>query len=272
MLHNPLVSGFASSPVVTVTPEDSLEHAYELLVKHAISAVAVVGRDNQLTGVVSRRDLLSIGQVTARLFNRPTGVTLPVRGCGDVMSHPVVAVPSDARIEEAARLMIEHKVHRVFLTDANMAPVGVFSTRDVMAAIRVARIGRPISEIMSPHVVTVPASATLGQALLVLEQAGVAGVIVVDDTLPVGVFGETQAIAARELAPTSLVEEVMDSSLVLLPPATPLFRACSFSISTAARRICVVEGHRLHGVVTGMDFCAAFVASPPPAKSIAGVG
>jgi CBS domain-containing protein len=272
MLNNSLVSRFASSPVVTVTPEDSLDHAYTLMVQHRISAVAVVGRDGQLTGVVSRRDLLQIGRVTARIFNRPTGIALPVRGCGDAMSHPVVAVPSDAQIGEAARLMTEHRVQRVFLTDARMAPVGVLSTRDVMAAVRAARIGRPISEIMSPRVVTVFADATVGQALLVLDQAGVAGVIVVDNALPVGVLGETEAIAARDLPPTTPIEDVMDPSLVLLPPSTPLFRACSFAMSTSARRICVVEGHHLRGVVTGMDFCAAFVESPPPVKSIAGVG
>jgi CBS domain-containing protein len=269
-----LVSELASQPVVTVLLEDTLEQAYQRLLEHEISAVLVVGRDGLAAGVLSRRDLLEIGRVTARIQNRPSGLELPVRSCGDVMSHPVVGVPPQTTVAEAAKLMVARRVHRVFVLERGGEPWGVFSTRDAMAAVRAIRIATPISEIASTRVATIPISHSLIQGLNALERVDVGGVFVVDDALPVGVFGQAEALAARGLPPSTPIEEVMEPSLVLLPGRTPLYRAASFSMSTAARRIGVVsEHHLIAGIVTGMDFCRALaVSGPEPLQGVAARG
>jgi CBS domain-containing protein len=167
--------------------------------------------------------------------------------------------------------MVERKIHRVFVLDADEAPVGVFSTRDAMSAVRALRLTTAISEIATDQVETVSAAATLGEGLAKLESGKVAGVIVVDDGLAVGVFGQSEAMAARGLGADTPIEQVMEPSLVLLPGRTPLFRAAAFSMSTAARRIGVVDAHhRVHAIVSGMDFCAALAAqSSGPIRGVA---
>jgi predicted transcriptional regulator len=167
--------------------------------------------------------------------------------------------------------MVDRKVHRVFLLHPDGTPAGVFSTRDAMAAVRAARITMPISEIASPKVATIPTTYTLVQALNSLERAAVSGMFVIDDALPVGVFGQVEAMASRDLPPTTPVEDVMDPSLVLLPGRTPLYRAAAFSMSTTARRIAVVgEHHHIQGIVTGMDFCRVLAGlSPEPVSGVA---
>jgi CBS domain-containing protein len=272
MIQPLLVSEFASPSTVTVTLEDSLEHAYRVILEHRISAVLVVGAAGKAAGVLSRRDLLEVGRVTARVRNRPSGLALPVQGCGDLMSRPVIHVSRDAAVTEAARLMIDRKVHRVFVLDEDGKPTGVFSSRDAMAAVRAARLDTPIAAVASSPVVSISIHHTLAEAGAALEQAGVAGAIVVDDDgLPVGTFGEAEQLVGRDLPAGTRVEDVMEPSLLLLPGRTPLFRAASFAMSTTARRIGVVDGHHhVHGIVTGMDFCRALAASTPePIRGVA---
>jgi CBS domain-containing protein len=266
-----LVGEFASPAPITVSLEDTLEHAYRLILEHRISAVLVVGRDGKAAGVLSRRDLLEAGRVTARVRNRPSHLALPVQGCGDLMSRPVVHVAASTPAAEAARLMVERKVHRVFVLDEAGLPVGVFSSRDAMSAVRAARLADPISAVASSQLVTIPASQTLAEGIAALEAAGVGGAVVVDEGLPVGTFGEAEMLVGRDLPPATRVEDVMEPSLLLLPGRTPLFRAASFAMSTTARRIGVVDGHHhVHGIVTGMDFCRALAAmAPEPIRGVA---
>lgn len=266
-----LVADFSSPSIVTVTLEDPLEHAYRVILEHRISAVLVVGRDGKALGVLSRRDLLEVGRVTARVRNRPSSLVLPAQACGDLMSRPVIHVGGQAPVEEAARLMLDRKVHRVFVLDESGMPTGVFSSRDAMGAVRAARIDTPIAEMASPHVVTLPIHHTLVEAAAVLEAAGVTGAVVVDDGLPVGTFGEAELLVGRDLPPETRVEDVMEPSLLLLPGRTPMFRAASFAMSTTARRIGVVDGHHhVHGIITGMDFCRALAATAPsPIRGVA---
>lgn len=266
-----LVSEFASPSTVTVTLEDTLEHAYRVILEHRISAVLVVGAAGKAAGVLSRRDLLEVGRVTARVRNRPSSLALPMQGCGDLMSRPVIHVSRDAAVTEAARLMLDRKVHRVFVLDEDGKPTGVFSSRDAMAAVRAARLDTQIAAVASSPVVSIPIHHTLAEAGAALEQAGVAGAVVVDDGLPVGTFGEAEQLIGRDLPAGTRVEDVMEPSLLLLPGRTPLFRAASFAMSTTARRIGVVDGHHhVHGIVTGMDFCRALAASAPePIRGVA---
>jgi CBS domain-containing protein len=266
-----LVAEFASPSVVTVSLEDTLEHAYRVIHEHRISAVLVVGRDGAALGVLSRRDLLEAGRAAARVSNRPSSLVLPAQPCGDLMSRPVIHVGGQASVEEAARVMVDRKVHRVFVFDEAGKPTGVFSSRDAMAAVRTARIATPIAELASPHVITIPIHHTLAEGAAALEQAGLTGAVVVDDGLPVGAFGEAELLISRDLPPGTRVEDVMDPSLLLLPGRTPTFRAASFAMSTTARRIGVVDGHhRVHGIVTSMDFCRALAAtSPEPIRGVA---
>lgn len=267
-----LVAEFASPTLVTVTLDDTLERAYQIIVEHRISAVLVVGKDGKALGVLSRRDLLEAGRVTARVRNRPSILSLPPQGCGDLMSRPVIHVRPQAPVAEAAQLMVARKVHRVFVLDDSGKPTGVFSSRDAMSAVRAARIATPLDALASPHQLTLATTDTLAEAAAALEKAGLSSAVVVEDGLPVGTFGEAEQLLGRDLPPaTTRVEDVMEPSLLLLPGRTPMFRAASFAMSTTARRIGVVDGHHhIHGVVTGMDFCRALAATDPePIRGVA---
>ena len=162
---------------------------------------------------------------------------------------------------DGARLLVERRIHRVFVVGGD--ELAVFSTRDAMEATRVARLGAPIASVMSTRVLAIDRTAQLAQGISLLEDEAVTGVVVTDDGLPIGVFGQAQAIAARDLPADTPIEDHLDHSLLLLPARTPLFRAAAFSQSTSARRIVAVgANHQMVGVVTGLDFCRALAGGP----------
>jgi CBS domain-containing protein len=258
------ISSLMTTPVVTIADTAGLVEANQLLTERGISCLAVTSGGHAV-GVLSRTDLLHVGRFESRA--RPDGdvkapgavraplLTLPLdRTVGDVMKRSIVTVHPLEPISTAARTMGEHRIHRVFVMDDG-ALVGVFSTKDVLLAIRDQRLTAPISEAMSSPVLTIPLAAPLSLATDRLEKAHISGLCVIDESdWPVGTFTQNEAIAARELPETTPVEEVMSYAMLCLDMRTPLYRAAGYAHATRARRVLAVEGRQVKGVLTGLDF------------------
>lgn len=259
---------FASPLVVTVSPDDDLQAAARLLRDRRLSSLLVVGVDGKAAGVLSRRDLLVVGRFTTRGHRARTVLELPRRPVGELMNAPVVSVPPTATVADAALLMVSQRIHRVFVLDDGR-PVGVFSTRDAMAAVSASQATAPIADVMTSPVISLDHRATLAQALAVLDDRRVSSVVVLDGGLPVGVFGEAEALTAAPNGRDREIDPWVDPSLLLLPGRTPIFRAAAFTAATSARRIVVVGASGLdpRGIVSGLDFCRALLEPAP----IAGV-
>lgn len=97
--------------------------AIEKLLDHHVHHLPVL-RDGVLIGIVSERDLRSVG------FNVDSPVT-------DVMSAPVVTSTVDADLSDVADAMIEHHVSAVPIVDPESQKlVGIVSYVDVLRALR----------------------------------------------------------------------------------------------------------------------------------------
>lgn len=250
-----------SAPAVTVGADDDISDVYRILSTTHLSSVGVVGKTGALCGVVSRRDLLRLGRAWVRPHHGVELLDIPPLAVADVMSHPPVIVAPHDTVATAATRMAERRIHRVYVV-SDERPVGVWSTREALAVVRDLRLQSPLSEWMTPRPVTVEVEATLASALVALESGGLAGVVVTEDGLPVGFFTEAEALAARDHDRDARIDSVSSAALLTLPARTPLFRAAAFAVSTRARRIAVVDGHHLRGVVTGLDFCRALALGP----------
>lgn len=259
------ISQFASTLVVTVRLEDPLEDAARLLLDRRLSSLLVVGADGLPAGVLSRRDLLLVGRLATRGHLGHEALELPPRAVAEIMTHPVVSLGIEATVADGAAAMLSRRIHRVFLVDRGRA-VGVFSTRDAMAAVRAIGIATPIATLMSRQPVTIPCTAPLSQALAALQEQRISGVVVLDGEIPVGVFGEVEALASRSVDRDETVEGRFDTSILFLPGRVPAFRAAAFVTSTTTRRILVVAPGSLApiGIVSGLDFCRALL--PPPSE------
>lgn len=249
------VGAYMSAPAFTVSTDTSLEEVYRSLRASHVSSLAVT-QDGKLAGVITRTDILRIGKRQAGSSKRAELLTLPNQSAHELMSKELLTVSPEDTIESAAQLMLKNRVHRVYVTQDGR-PVGVLSTRDIMLVIRDKRLNKPISTFMSSPIFSIRAQEPISLASERLEKARVSGLVVMDDGLPVGVFTQSVALNARYLPRETPVEEFMSPAILLLGPSTPVFRAAAQAATMEVRRVIVWDGHKVSGILTGLDFTRA---------------
>ncbi len=115
--------------VVSCHPDTSLREAAKLMTEAGVRALVVTGDDCGLVGIVSQTDLVNATVVNPHVHYWGG---LKVR---DVMTPDVTTITSDAPLQDAARLMVEQKIHRVVVVDhadQPCHPVGVLSMGDIV--------------------------------------------------------------------------------------------------------------------------------------------
>jgi CBS domain-containing protein len=239
------IASYVQRDVATVDRSASLADVARTLEERRCSSVPVL-EGGAVVGVISRTDLLRHGRRDSAGHGAPLA-PLSAHQAGEVATQPAVVVHAEARLSEVAALLVERRIHRVFVVD-DARLTGVFSTLDLMRAIGRQKLVTPIDEVMSKPVFTISVSATLAHATDRLASAHVSGVCVVDEEgWPVGLFspGETP------------LEDVMSYALVCLHGKVPLHRAATLAAESRARRVLVIEHRNVVGVVTPLDFARA---------------
>lgn len=115
---------------VVVTVDAPLEDAAHLCRSFSVSGLTVVDRNGGLVGVISQTDLLAIqDSPLGRLIRaEPSGLRV-----GELMSSPAITVPMTGSLADAARVMVENRIHRLVALDAARHSVGVLSAIDFVS-------------------------------------------------------------------------------------------------------------------------------------------
>lgn len=113
-----------------------------------------------------------------------------------------------------------------------------------------------VGEIMTTDVVAVGPGDTVERAIRRMVDHDIGAVVVVDDGRPAGVFTERD-LARRILDDPGLlgrtVGEVMSAPIVSTGPDVEMIEAFDLMNARSVRRLPVVEGDRLVGIVTERD-------------------
>ncbi|AUX23369.1 hypothetical protein SOCEGT47_038940 [Sorangium cellulosum] len=252
------VSRYMTCEVITAPDTTPLSEVHRALGAHAISCVPILDEAaGRAIGVLSRTDLLRLGRFETKTNCRGMLLTLPDVPARDVLRPGIITVGRATLVVQAASVLLKHRIHRVFVREHD-ALTGVFSTKDLLLALVEGRVATPIGELMSAPAYTIPLDAPLALAADRLTTAQVSGLVVVDPGgWPVGMFTQTEALLAHGVLSDSPVEDVMSPAMVCLDARTPLHRAASAAHAAQARRVLVVQGRRLRGVLTGLDFARA---------------
>lgn len=257
------VSAFMAKPVATIYPDASLQEAERRLEDAPFSCLAVTDVDGHLCGVVSRTDLLRVGRLRASMAEDTHLLKLPHQTLRTRMTKDVITADPTTPLQAVAGEMVQKHIHRIFIVE-NSRPVGVLSTRDLMSAIVRARIADPIKRWMSSPVMTVSATATIGEATDLLQEARVRGLVVEDQEWPVGLFTQTEALLSASQDASTKVEDAMSCALLCLPLNMPLFRAAALALETRARRILATANREIHGILSGLDIARVIASFPTP--------
>lgn len=108
--------------VVSVKGTMSIENAVKLMNDHGIGSLVVM-ENGKPAGIVTERDMLTRVLLTS---NDPKKTKV-----SKVMSKPLIVGTTQMKLEEAVRLMIEHKIKKLPVTkDGNL--VGLMTLTDVL--------------------------------------------------------------------------------------------------------------------------------------------
>jgi CBS domain-containing protein len=117
-----------TSPVRTLTVEDTLNCAAKLMQDHSLGCIPIVDDDGRLAGILTDRDIA--------LAAHASGEALWRLRIADTMHAPVFTCGPGDGVEIAARTMREHRVHRLPVVDAERRPIGLISLDDLAHASR----------------------------------------------------------------------------------------------------------------------------------------
>jgi sulfide:quinone oxidoreductase len=130
--------------VISVLKYDSVVHAAHILSEKNISGLPVVDRENNVIGIITQADILSIVGMRKEhtfkdLLKHILGERLPERKIGDIvadiMASPAVTLPPRANIAEAAQIMDEKKIRRLPVVDDGNKLIGIISRADILKAV-----------------------------------------------------------------------------------------------------------------------------------------
>lgn len=142
-MKNLTVSDVMTRHVLTARLSTPVKELARLMVEHRISALPVLDdEDDRLVGVVSEADvLLKLGHQIPRAPHwwesaEQRDAVLRAAGdtAGELMTDKPVAVAEHASLAQAARLMTDHGVKRLPVTDSDDRVVGVVSRVDLLRA------------------------------------------------------------------------------------------------------------------------------------------
>lgn len=116
------VADLMSLEPIVVYDSEPIASVDAVLRDYGISGVPVINRHGRIVGVYSLTDALRLKDVNADALRRYT--------VGDVMTRPAITVDREVSLQDAARLMVDHRVHRLVAVDDAGRPVGVLSAMD----------------------------------------------------------------------------------------------------------------------------------------------
>ena len=113
----------------------------------------------------------------------------------DVMTTGIVSVSRETQAADAARLMRERRIHHLLVKDGSVR-AGIVSDRDLGGRLSATVTGsRTVGRVMSPHVVTVDAHATVRQIANVMRGRTIGCVVVTDHERTVGFITSSDLLA-----------------------------------------------------------------------------
>jgi CBS domain-containing protein len=135
---------------VCVTPSTGIRALARLLEEHEVSGAPVVDQNGRVVGVVSRTDLVrrcmegDRDVPPAYLFeilaeqgqSEEDGGAMPEPPVcvEDFMTEDPILVRPEVSAAAVARLMVEHRVHRVIVADSDRFPLGIITSLDALKA------------------------------------------------------------------------------------------------------------------------------------------
>src|SRR5262245_7515842 len=136
-------SGMVVNPI-TMTPDQTLAEALELMKDHRIGGIPVVEKSGKLAGILTNRDVRfaeNPGQPVSELMTRENLATVPIGTSQD----------------EARRILHQRRIEKLLVVDGDMHCVGLITVKDIEKS-----VAAPLATKDSEGRLRVAAATTVG--------------------------------------------------------------------------------------------------------------
>ncbi len=122
-----------SSPVETISMDDSVSHIKSIFDHSGYHHLIVLGDHGECAGVISDRDLLkNLSPFIGKLGERTSDVNCLKRRAHQIMTRQLVAVRANTSLRAAARVMLDHRISSLPVVDRHKKCIGIITVRDLV--------------------------------------------------------------------------------------------------------------------------------------------
>ncbi|WP_048097367.1 CBS domain-containing protein [Candidatus Nitrosopumilus salarius] len=113
-----------------------------------------------------------------------------------------------------------------------------------------------VKEIMNTSVISIDSSVTAADAARMMEDTGIGAVIVLENSLPVGIVTDRDLaikITAHSFPIGTPVKRIMSSPLISIDPDSDLWIASDLMSTRNVRKLPVIDDDTVVGIITSSD-------------------
>jgi CBS domain-containing protein len=191
LLKNAELSHVLVKRSISVKPTTSLLEAREIMFKHKIKRLVVLGDKEKPVGIITEKD------VAKTVYNLGNKSIKSVR-VGDFMSKKLITVTIKNSIYDCAKLMKNKKIGSVLVLNPNGSLDGIVTKTDLVSVfLTQATSPLKVSDIMTRKVITVTPNDTILLVESLLINHRITRIIVQRNRLPVGIITHRDFVPAK---------------------------------------------------------------------------
>jgi diguanylate cyclase (GGDEF)-like protein/PAS domain S-box-containing protein len=241
------ISTIMSRDVITLLPNENLRASIMKMSQSNVSCIVVV-KDTKPVGILTERDIIY-------LIN--TDIDFDAVKLEAVMRSPVIAVPEETEIPEAANLMVINCLRRLVVVNGEHSVIGIITQTDIIKNLKIDSFCsfKKVEQIMNRKIIFVEREDTLSNVITLMADNRISCVLVLEKQKPTGIITEraiTKAMANNHISDDIYV--IMSSPVLTTHKDITLFDATRLMDEHKIRCLTIVD-HKGNatGIVTKSD-------------------
>jgi len=180
--------------VFLIQDTEQVAHARNIMLKHGVSRVIVVDRDENPIGIVTEKDLTRQLRANGPAWKKRPIDTISIRR---VMSNGLITIDSESYLKEAVETMLRNKISSVPVVDRE-GLAGIITKTDLMKYYASKFANRwKVSDLMTRDVVTVNQNHTITHVINIMNKNDIDGLVVMFDNEIAGIITPANISFAR---------------------------------------------------------------------------
>ncbi len=272
--------------VVQVRPEDSIDHAIELMEQNGFRHLPVVERGH-IRGMVSDRDILkAVGMLPSveRTASTVGPAQIGAKRVSEVMTTPAITAPAESPLHVAAELMLRENIRAVPLVYKDHLS-GIVTQTDYLTCYLDSRpMGRKpgwrherVEQHMTSPVVSMREHDTFLHALRTMQTHRIRHLPVVEGDRLIGIVSDRDMRRVLGAWPVEaearvsdgvrggheqvVMRDIMQRDVITTGPSATLAEAADVLVRNKISCLPVSEDGLPSGIITDTDLLEAFVAA-----------